>query len=411
MVFLYTLGIRLYFILVKIASPFNPKAKQWVKGRKNLFSRVEAAIGNGSRIAWFHCASLGEFEQGRPVIEAFKKQHPDFKILITFFSPSGFEVRKNYSGADFIFYLPLDTWNNARKFVKLVNPEVVFFVKYEFWYFMLNRLKQEGVKTYLISTIFRPDQLFFKRYGLWYRRMLRCFTHFFVQNSQSEQLLLSIGFSNVTVSGDTRFDRVFQIASQAKDIQDIGTFKNGEMTLVCGSTWPKDEELLANWYRSSCAPIKIVIAPHEIGEEHVLRIIQLFDGFKVARFTQAMDYDLASCHILIVDTIGILSSAYRYGELAYIGGGFGAGIHNTLEAATWGIPVVFGPKHQKFKEAKDLIVGGGGFSVATQEELAITLNSLICNTEKLKLGAQFAREYVDVKRGATQRILESVSSN
>jgi len=408
MVFLYTLGIRLYFILVKIASPFNPKAKQWVNGRKNLFSRVEAAIGSGNRIAWFHCASLGEFEQGRPVVEAFKKQHPDFKILITFFSPSGYEVRKNYSGADFIFYLPLDTWNNARRFVKLVNPEVVFFVKYEFWYFMLNRLKQEGVKTYLISTIFRPDQLFFKRYGLWYRRMLRCFTHFFVQNSQSEQLLLSIGFSNVTVSGDTRFDRVFQITSQAKDIQDISTFKNGEMTLVCGSTWPKDEELLSTWYRSSCAPIKIVIAPHEIGEEHVLRIIQLFDGFKVARFTQAMDYDLASCHVLIVDTIGILSSAYRYGELAYIGGGFGTGIHNTLEAATWGIPVVFGPKHQKFKEANDLIVGGGGFSVATQEELTLTLNTLICNPEKLKLGAQFAREYVDVKRGATQRILKSV---
>lgn len=408
MVFLYTLGIRLYFILVKIASPFNPKAKQWVKGRKNLFSRVEAAIGSGNRIAWFHCASLGEFEQGRPVIEAFKKQHPDFKILITFFSPSGYEVRKNYSGADFIFYLPLDTWNNARRFVTLVNPEVVFFVKYEFWYFMLNRLKQEGVKTYLISTIFRPDQLFFKRYGLWYRRMLRCFTHFFVQNSQSEQLLLSIGFSNVTVSGDTRFDRVFQIASQAKDIQDISTFKNGEMTLVCGSTWPKDEELLSTWYRSSCAPIKIVIAPHEIGEEHVLRIIQLFDGYKVARFTQAMDYDLASCHVLIVDTIGILSSAYRYGELAYIGGGFGTGIHNTLEAATWGIPVVFGPKHQKFKEANDLIVGGGGFSVATQEELTLTLNALVCNPEKLKLGAQFAREYIDVKCGATQCIMSSV---
>ena len=408
MVFLYTLGIRIYFILVKIASPFNPKAKQWLNGRKDLFNRLEAAVGIGNRIAWFHCASLGEFEQGRPVIEAFKERNPDFKILITFFSPSGYEVRKNYSGADFIFYLPLDTWNNARRFVRIVNPEVVFFVKYEFWYFMLNRLRQEEIKTYLISTIFRPNQIFFKRYGLWYRRMLRCFTHFFVQNRQSEQLLLSIGYSNVTISGDTRFDRVFQIASQAKNIQEISTFKNGEMTLVCGSSWPKDEELLAAWYKNSCSKIKLVIAPHEIGEEHVQRIIQLFDGIKVARYTQADDYDLASCRVLIIDTIGILSSAYRYGELAYIGGGFGTGIHNTLEAATWGIPVVFGPKHQKFKEATDLIRGGGGFSVSSLDELTQILNALICDSTKLKLGAQFAREYVDVKRGATQTILSAV---
>ncbi|SDC97191.1 3-deoxy-D-manno-octulosonic acid transferase [Williamwhitmania taraxaci] len=411
MVFLYTLGIRLYLILVRIASPFNPKAKQWVDGRKNLFSRLEAAIGTGNRIAWFHCASLGEFEQGRPVIEEFKQQYPDIKILVTFFSPSGYEVRKNYAGADFIFYLPIDTWRNARKFVRLVNPEVVFFVKYEFWYFMLNRLKQEGIKTYLISAIFRPDQLFFKRYGLWYRHMLRCFTHFFVQNHQSEQLLLSIGFSNVTISGDTRFDRVSQIATQAKDIQAIGTFKNGEMTIVAGSTWPKDEELLANWFKGCSTNIKMVIAPHEIGEEHIQRIVQLFEGVPTVRFTQAVQSDLANARLLILDTIGKLSSAYRYGEVAYIGGGFGTGIHNTLEAATWGKPVVFGPRYQKFKEAFDLIAGGGGFSVKSQEELSDTLNSLITTPELLKHGAQFAREYVDMKRGATGRILDAIKVN
>ena len=408
MVFLYTLGIRLYLLLVRIASPFNPKAKLWLNGRKNLFTRLEAAIGTGNRIAWFHCASLGEFEQGRPVIEAYRAKYPDVKILVTFFSPSGYEVRKNYSGADYIFYLPVDTWVNARRFVRMVNPEVVFFVKYEFWFFMLNRLKTEGVKTYLISAIFRPNQLFFKRYGLWYRRMLRCFTHIFVQNEQSEQLLLSIGYSNVTISGDTRFDRVYDIASQAKDLPMLSTFKCGEMTLVAGSTWPKDEELLAEWFKGCSDKLKLVIAPHEIGEEHVQRILQLFEGICVARYTQAAQSDLASARILIVDTIGILSSAYRYGELAYIGGGFGSGIHNTLEAATWGIPVVFGPKYHKFKEAFDLISGEGGFTVKSQEELSAILNSLITEPEKLKRGALFARDYVEVKRGSTRKILEAI---
>lgn len=411
MVFLYTLGIRLYIVLVYLVSPFNPKANKWLKGRKHLFTRLRESIQTDDRVAWFHCASLGEFEQGRPVIEEFRVKHPDFKILVTFFSPSGYEVRKDYSGADLIYYLPIDTWNNARKFVQIIHPEVVFFVKYEFWYFMLTRLKREGVKLYLISALFRPDQLFFKRYGTWYRKMLRCFTHIFVQNEQSETLLLSIGFSHVSVSGDTRFDRVHQIASKAKEISLINTFKNNKITLVAGSTWPKDEELLSQWLRSSNSDVKLAVAPHEIDENHIQSIIQLFSGLRVVRYTQASNEEAATAQVLIIDTIGILSSAYRYGELAYIGGGFGAGIHNTLEAATWGIPVVFGPRYQKFKEANDLIAGGGGYSIATLEELSIAFDVLLNQPDKLRQSARFAREYVELKRGATERILNSISLN
>jgi 3-deoxy-D-manno-octulosonic-acid transferase len=408
MVFLYTLGIKLYIVLVNIASPFNPKAKLWLNGRKNLFARLSNSIKKDDRIAWFHCASLGEFEQGRPVMEEFRAQYPDFKILVTFFSPSGYEVRKDYSGADFIYYLPLDTWNNARKFVHIVHPEVVFFVKYEFWYFMLTRLKREGVKLYLISALFRPDQLFFKRYGMWYRRMLKCFTHIFVQNEQSENLLLSIGYSHVTVSGDTRFDRVSQIVSKAKELPLINSFKRGKTTLVAGSTWPKDEELLAQWFRNSSSQVKLTIAPHEIDESHIQSIIQLFNGLKVARYTKVTEKEAAEANVLIVDTIGILSSAYRYGELAYIGGGFGSGIHNTLEAATWGIPVVFGPRYQKFKEANDLIAGGGGYSINGLTDLSSTFEMLLNQPERLKLSSRFAREYIEMQRGATERILSSI---
>ncbi len=411
MVFLYTLGIRLYIVLVYLVSPFNPKANKWLKGRKHLFTRLRESIQKDDRVAWFHCASLGEFEQGRPVIEEFRVKHPDFKILVTFFSPSGYEVRKDYSGANLIYYLPIDTWNNARRFVQIVHPEVVFFVKYEFWYFMLTRLKREGVKLYLISALFRPDQLFFKRYGTWYRKMLRCFTHIFVQNEQSETLLLSIGFSHVSVSGDTRFDRVHQIASKAKEISLINTFKNNKITLVAGSTWPKDEELLSQWFRNSNSDVKLAIAPHEIDENHIQSIIQLFSGLKVVRYTQTSNEEAASAQVLIIDTIGILSSAYRYGELAYIGGGFGAGIHNTLEAATWGIPVVFGPRYQKFKEANDLIAGGGGYSIATLGELSTTFDVLLNQPDKLSQSARFAREYVELKRGATERILNSIPLN
>ncbi|HUW06774.1 MAG TPA: glycosyltransferase N-terminal domain-containing protein [Williamwhitmania sp.] len=409
MVFLYTLGIRLYIVLVNIAAPFNPKAKLWLKGRRNLFARLSASIHKDDRIAWFHCASLGEFEQGRPVIEGFRAKHPDFKILVTFFSPSGYEVRKDYSGADFIFYLPIDTWNNARKFVQIVHPEVVFFVKYEFWYFMLNRLKKEGVKLYLISALFRPDQLFFKRYGMWYRRMLKCFTHIFVQNEQSESLLLSIGYSHVSVSGDTRFDRVNQIVSKAKELPLINSFKSGKTTLVAGSTWPKDEELIAQWFRQSNSKVKLTIAPHEIDENHIQSIIQLFNGINVARYTQATEQEASTAQVLIIDTIGILSSVYRYGELAYIGGGFGAGIHNTLEAATWGIPVIFGPRYQKFKEANDLIIGGGGFSISGLPDLTSTFEMLLNQPEKLQQCSLFARTYVEMKQGSTERILNSIS--
>ncbi|MFO8021760.1 MAG: glycosyltransferase N-terminal domain-containing protein, partial [Perlabentimonas sp.] len=333
-------------MLVLVFSAFSTKAKYWIDGRKNWYRNLSETISGDDKIAWFHCASLGEFEQGRTLMENYRKRNPEHKILITFFSPSGYRVRKNYRGADYVFYLPLDTKRNAKRFIATVKPKVVFFVKYEFWYHFLNELKSAGVPTYLVSAIFRPNQVFFKWYGGWNRRMLACFTHIFLQNDTSKKLLAGIGFKNTTVAGDTRFDRVFATAQSTKEIPLIKEFCGDSTIIVAGSTWPKDEELLIEFINTTTFPVKMIVAPHEISCQHVNNLCTAINH-PVVRYTDSDPKNLQESKVLVLDTIGLLASAYQYGHIAYVGGGFGAGIHNTLEPATFGIPVVFGPNYKK----------------------------------------------------------------
>jgi 3-deoxy-D-manno-octulosonic-acid transferase len=405
MVFLYNLGIFLYRIVAWLIAPINEKAKYWIKGRRGLFSKMQAEIGKNSSIAWFHAASLGEFEQGRPLIEALKKERPEFKILLTFFSPSGYEVRKNYNGADYIYYLPIDTRKNARKFLNIVNPKIAIFIKYEFWYHYLTQLKEKKVTLLLISSIFRPEQVFFKRYGVWYRKMLDCFNHIFVQDSQSVELLKSIGVSNVTQTGDTRFDRVAQIAGSAKENEMALQFSVGKFTFVFGSTWDEDEELLLRYINESAQDIRFIIAPHEIHEAHLRSLTQKLKT-KTVLYSQAGQKDLTDTRVMVIDNIGMLSSLYKYGNLAYIGGGFGSGIHNILEAAVFGMPVVFGPKYHKFSEARELIASGGAFSIATFEELKAIFDGFISDGNKLKTTSDISKNFVTQNLGATQKIMD-----
>ncbi|MGE0077577.1 MAG: 3-deoxy-D-manno-octulosonic acid transferase [Bacteroidales bacterium] len=406
---LYNLGIRIYVLLIHIVAPFNNKARLWLDGRKDWQNKVKSAIDPKYQTIWVHCSSLGEFEQGRPIIEALKAKYPDLKIALTFFSPSGYEVRKNYKGADYIFYLPIDTKRNAKKLVDLLNPKLVIFVKYEFWYYYLRYLRKKQVPTYIVSAIFRDDQVFFKSYGKWYRHFLENFNHLFVQNQHSLDLLKSIGVENVTVTGDTRFDRVAKVASEAKAIPFIEQFCAGEKILVAGSTWPKDEELLIEYFRQNSDKFKIIIAPHEIDPAHIQNIQQSLPCQSIL-YTNHQNEEPNSARVLIVDTIGLLASVYRYGHIAYIGGGFGVGIHNTLEAATFGIPVIFGPNYHKFQEARDLINNKGGFSINTPEELANFLNLLLTD-EQLRLSAgDNSKKLVLSGVGATDRILSEITT-
>lgn len=412
MLLLYNVGLLLYLLVIIIVSPFNSKAKKWIQGRRGLLKQLKKAVDGSSPIAWVHCSSLGEFEQGRMVIESFRKQNPEYKILLTFFSPSGYEVRKNYAGVDWVFYLPLDTYLNARKFVKIVSPTLTIFVKYEFWYHYLSFLKKRGCKTYLVSAIFRPGQPFFKWYGFFFRRMLRTYRQLFVQNAYSKDLLASIGVTNVSVAGDTRFDRVYALATQAADIPAIKTFASSKPCIIAGSTWYEDEILLADFIKRR-NDIKLVIAPHEVEEGNIVRLTQLLDSKKVARYTKlGSDSTLEDFDVLIIDTIGILMSAYRYGSFAYIGGGFNkSGIHNTLEAATFGIPVVFGPNYAKFQEANDLVAGGGGFSISNQQELDEVFAKLVEDEPfRLACGA-FCKRYVQEHKGATEIILDKIAND
>ena len=346
MTILYLVGIRIFHLLVIIVSPFNSKAKLWLKGRKRIFRSLKKGVKQDDKILWFHCASLGEFEQGRPVIELFKKEYPNHKILLTFYSPSGYEIRKNYEYADCVYYLPLDTPVNAKLFLDIVKPEAVFFVKYEFWYFFLREIGKRNIPLYLVSGIFRKNQRFFKSYGIKSKKMLRWFTHFFVQNEESKQLLNSINLKNVSVTGDTRFDRVYKIAQQSKYLPLIKKFAEKSPVIVAGSTWRPDEELIIEYFNYTKNPFKIIIAPHEIHKENILRIIDsIKSDKKVLRYSEAQEDNIENADILIIDSIGILSSVYKYGTIAYIGGGFGKGIHNILEAATFGLPIVFGPNY------------------------------------------------------------------
>jgi 3-deoxy-D-manno-octulosonic-acid transferase len=406
MVFLYNLSIRLYQLLVNFASLFNTKAKLFRIGRKNIWEKISKQIDPANPPIWIHCSSLGEFEQGRPVIEAIKQKDPNKRILLTFFSPSGYEVRKNYPGADYIFYLPLDTKRNAKRFINLINPQMAIFVKYEFWYHYLNVLKQRNISTYLVSGIFRSNQIFFKPYGKWYRNFLKAFSSFFVQNNTSKALLESIGYSNVVVTGDTRYDRVSKIASEAKDIPLVKTFAEGHKVLVAGSTWPKDEEIILPLAKE-IPDLKIILVPHEIEESHIQEIIRKSPTPPV-RFTDSDFNNAKESNILIVDTIGLLSSIYQYATVAYIGGGFGAGIHNTLEAAVYGVPVIFGPNYNKFQEAKDLIDKKAGFSIKSYNEFKNLLNSLLTHKNTYQLAANQAKELVNSGVGATQKIIELI---
>ncbi len=403
MVFLYNLSIKLYLLIVFIASHFNAKAKFFIEGRKGIWERMAKQVDPSCQTIWVHCSSLGEFEQGRPVIEAIKQHDPNLRIFLTFFSPSGYEIRKNYPLADYIFYLPLDTKRNAKRFIRLINPQMAIFVKYEFWYHYLNELKNRNIPTYLVSGVFRANQIFFKPYGGWYRKFLNAFTTFFVQNNDSKNLLQSIGYSNVIVTGDTRFDRVAKIASEAKEIPLVRDFVANHQVLVAGSTWPKDEDIilpLANEFPE----LKIIIVPHEIDELHIQEIIRK-SPIPPIRFSKPDFSKTTEAKILIVDTIGLLSSIYQYATVAYIGGGFGTGIHNTLEAAAYGIPVIFGPNYHKFQEANDLIANKGGFSISSYDETKNLLNLLLTDKNSYQLIAKHAEELVNLGIGATQKVV------
>lgn len=410
MVFLYNLGIRLYILLVNIVSPFNAKAKLWLNGRKNWRQKVKSAIPQGADTAWIHCSSLGEFEQGRPLIESLKTRFPNLKIVLTFFSPSGYEVRKNYAGADYIFYLPIDTNRNAKDFIELINPRMVIFVKYEFWYHYLRNLKKRNIPTYVVSANFRENQAFFKWYGGWYRKFLQNFEYLFVQNKHSQDLLNKIGIGNVLVTGDTRFDRVARVAAEAKTIPFVEQFCNGEKVIVAGSTWPKDEELLIEYVKQNEHKAKLIIVPHEIDNSHIQSILQNLT-VETVLYSQNQKVNPQNARVLIVDTIGLLSSIYRYGHIAYIGGGFGVGIHNTLEAATFGLPIIFGPNYHKFQEAKDLIVLKAAFPINSSDELLNFLNLLLSDEQSRTQAGSNSKKLVLSGVGATDRILDQIASS
>ena len=404
MLLLYRFGLSIFYILMKFASLWHPKAKLWVNGRQNWEKELRKKVGKIESSVWFHFASLGEFEQGRPVLEALKKAEPETNIIISFFSPSGYEIHKNYPLALAVCYLPLDTTNNATTFIEIIKPKYAVFTKYEYWFYFFRTLHQKHIPLYLISGIFRKNQAFFKCYGGFYRQMLSFITYFFVQNEESKTLLNSLGITQVSVNGDTRFDRVAENAKNKKELKEIEAFCGSSKVLVAGSTWPADEELL-NTIIESYPNWKFISAPHEIAEANLQRLEEQLLG-KTIRYSNLEVHKLTLPQVLIIDNIGLLSSLYAYGTIAYIGGGFGKGIHNTLEAAAFGLPVIFGPKYQKFQEAKDLIELNAGFSISNQAELNDCFKLLQSDTHK-EAGKQ-AKAYVDEHTGATAQIIEKI---
>ncbi|MCK4638600.1 MAG: 3-deoxy-D-manno-octulosonic acid transferase, partial [Bacteroidales bacterium] len=401
MAFLYNLAIYGYYFLILIASLFNKKARQWIAGRKNLFNHIKTAIGKEQNIVWFHSASLGEFEQGRPVIESFREKFPKYKILLTFFSPSGFEIRKNYTSADYIFYLPIDTRKNANKFIKIIKPKLAFFIKYDFWYNYINALSKANIPIFFISAIFRKEQYFFKWYGVWFRKNLNKISYFFVQNNESENLLNSIGIKNVLVSGDTRFDRVFALAQQKKPFPSIEQFKQNSEVFLAGSTWPPDEELILDLIKNNLHDLKFIIAPHETHKERIDSLIKNINA-KVLKYSEATDKNINEADILIIDSVGILAHLYQYATIAYIGGGFGVDIHNIQEPVTFGKPVIFGPKYHKFQEARDLVKLGGAFSISSINDLIKITNKLLKNRSYYLECSEICKNYILEKTGATE---------
>lgn len=409
---IYNLIIYFYLWGVAIYSRFNEKVRKMWRGERAAFRVLKEKVDPEAKYVWFHAASLGEFEQGRPLMEQLRKEHPEYKILLTFFSPSGYEVRKNYQGADIICYLPLDTPVNAIRFLRLIRPVMAFFIKYEFWYNYLHILKHRHVPVYSVSSIFRPDQVFFKWYGRQYSRVLKCFTHFFVQNEISKDLLANIGITNVSVVGDTRFDRVLQIKEQAKQLPIVEAFKQDYKVFVAGSSWPPDEDIFIRYFNAH-KDWKMIIAPHVIGEDHLNQILSKLDGRKVVRYTSCQETktvdSLQSADVLIIDCFGLLSSIYHYGDIAYVGGGFGVGIHNVLEAAVWDVPVFFGPNNQKFQEAQGLKAAGGGFDFDTYEAFTARMDRFLADPDDRKTAGDAAGRYVQSLSGATGKVLSSIS--
>lgn len=415
-------NIVIYFVLwgIAIASLFNEKVRKMWRGEREAFKILKQKVDPNAKYIWFHAASLGEFEQGRPLMERIRKEYPQYKILLTFYSPSGYEVRKNYEGADIICYMPVDTRLNAIRFLRLVRPVMAFFIKYEFWSNFLHILKHRNIPTYSVSSIFREDQVFFKWYGRSYAGVLKCFTRFFVQNEESKRLLEGIGITAVDVVGDTRFDRVLQIKEAAKQLPICEAFRTGVASsqsadvphhdfkvFVAGSSWPPDENIFIPFFNEH-KDWRLLIAPHVIAEEHLKLILSLIKGKKVVRYTQTTPEEAAEADVLIIDCFGLLSSMYNYGDVAYIGGGFGVGIHNTLEAAVWNMPVIFGPNNKKFQEALGLLKSGGGFEINTYEDFSSLMSSLMNDETFLKQAGDKAGAFVAHLAGATDKVLASV---
>lgn len=415
-------NIVIYFVLwgIAIASLFNEKVRKMWRGEREAFKILKQKVDPNAKYIWFHAASLGEFEQGRPLMERIRKDYPRYKILLTFYSPSGYEVRKNYEGADIICYMPVDTRLNAIRFLRLVRPVMAFFIKYEFWSNFLHILKHRNIPTYSVSSIFREDQVFFKWYGRSYAGVLKCFTRFFVQNEESKRLLEGIGITAVDVVGDTRFDRVLQIKEAAKQLPICEAFRTGVASsqsadvphhdfkvFVAGSSWPPDENIFIPFFNEH-KDWRLLIAPHVIAEEHLKLILSLIKGKKVVRYTQTTPEEAAEAGVLIIDCFGLLSSMYNYGDVAYIGGGFGVGIHNTLEAAVWNMPVIFGPNNKKFQEAQGLLKSGGGFEINTYEDFSGLMTSLMNDETFLKQAGDMAGAFVAHLAGATDKVLASV---
>ena len=408
---MYNLLLYLYTLGVAVCSLFNEKVRKMWRGEREAFRILKEKVEPGARYVWFHAASLGEFEQGRPLMEQLRRDHPDLKILLTFFSPSGYEVRKNYEGADIICYLPLDTPTNARRFLRLIQPEVAFFIKYEFWYNYLHILKKRGIPVYSVSSIFRDGQVFFRWYGRQYGRVLKCFTHFYVQNEKSRQLLATIGLTNVTITGDTRFDRVLQVKEQARQLPVVDHFLGqGAATrkvFVAGSSWQPDEEIFIRYFLQH-PEWKLIIAPHVIGEDHLQQIERQLEGWHVQRYQTYDTNATQEPQALIIDCFGLLSTIYRYADVCYVGGGFGVGIHNTLEAAVWGAPVIFGPNNEKFQEAQELKHCGGGIQIDSYDDFERLMQRFAANPESRSEAGRQAAAYVQSKAGATRQILSDV---
>ncbi len=403
---MYTIAIYLYALAVRLASLTNRKARLMIKGHRKTWRTLRDHAKERQHYVWFHAASLGEFEQGRPLMERLRREHPEKRILLTFFSPSGYEVRKDYAGADLVCYLPFDTPLNARRFVRLVQPEKAFFIKYEFWHHYIDELHRAGVPVYSVSSIFRNDQIFFRPYGRGYARVLHHFNHFFVQNEASRRLLNSLGVTQVSVTGDTRFDRVIDIRNQAKSLPLAAALTGDSRTIVAGSTWPPDEEILIPYFNSH-PELKLIIAPHEVNEERLRSIEQRLKR-PALRYSQATPESSAQADCLIIDGYGLLSSLYRYATLAYVGGGFGVGIHNVPEAAVYGVPVFFGPNNQRFREARDLINEGGSFEVTSADDFQAQADRLLADERALAKSGQASGDYIRRNSGATEAIFREV---